>query len=267
MTSLPADAPSPRPSAGKAFAVLLGLFLVALLAVLPIAATHPAPAEPGAPSWAVAFAIDALVALLLAALAIALGLRLGRSTDLGLLLTHGHATADGAGGWTRRTLFVATALGIGFGVLAALSLQTLMSLSLLPPDLFSEIQRTPWKGMLASVSAGIKEEILLRFGLMTLLAWLAMKIARRERVGSGPIWIANILAALLFGVAHMPAASSMTALTPVVVAVALVFNGIAGVTFGWLYWRRGILAAIVSHIAADIVLQVLYPLMVGAGGS
>jgi membrane protease YdiL (CAAX protease family) len=244
----------------------MGLFLVALLAVLPIAAARRPPPEPGALSWAAAFAIDALVALLLAALAIALGLGFGRRTDLGMLLSHGHATADGADGWARRTLPLTAALGIGFGVLTALSLQALMSLSLLPQDLFSEVQRTPWMGILASVSAGIKEEILLRFGLMTLLAWLVMKITRRERVGPGAIWMANIVAALLFGAAHMPAASSMTVLTPAVVAVALVFNGVAGVTFGWLYWRRGILAAIVAHIVADIVLQVLYPLMVGAAG-
>lgn len=68
------------------------------------------------------------------------------------------------------------------------------------------------------------------------------------------------MAALPFGVAHIPAASSVTALTATVVVVALGFNGIAGITFGGLYWRHDILAAIASHSAADIVLQVLYPL-------
>jgi hypothetical protein len=33
--------------------------------------------------------------------------------------------------------------------------------------------------------------------------------------------------------------------------------------FGWLYWRRGLEAAIVAHFAADLVLHVAAPLLPG----
>jgi hypothetical protein len=34
-------------------------------------------------------------------------------------------------------------------------------------------------------------------------------------------------------------------------------NGIAGLVFGWLYWRNGLVAAMVAHTSADVVLHVL----------
>ncbi len=53
----------------------------------------------------------------------------------------------------------------------------------------------------------------------------------------------------------------MFRLSPAVVARALVLNGVGGVVFGWLYWRRGLLAAMVAHFSADVVLHVLAPLL------
>jgi membrane protease YdiL (CAAX protease family) len=37
-------------------------------------------------------------------------------------------------------------------------------------------------------------------------------------------------------------------------------NGLAGVAFGWLYWKRGLESAIVAHFSADIILHVLLAL-------
>ena len=36
---------------------------------------------------------------------------------------------------------------------------------------------------------------------------------------------------------------------------------LAGIVFGWLYWRRGLLAAMLAHFSADIVLPVVAPLL------
>ncbi|MEL7371986.1 MAG: CPBP family intramembrane glutamic endopeptidase, partial [Myxococcota bacterium] len=228
-------------------------------AVLPIAAATSDQIETGELSWLAIFAIDAGAATVLAAIAIAVGVWLGPATDLGTLFGGEHR-AD----WLQRTLPLTLFLGITFGVLTALCLEGLISTSLLPRDLFSEFQKTAWKGVLVSVSAGIKEELLLRFGLMPLWAWSLMKLSRSAQAGPGILWTANIIAALLFGLVHLPAASTVLDVTPFVIAVVLTLNGIAGVTFGWLYWRRGIAAAIMAHFFADIVLQVLYPLAVGA---
>ena len=42
---------------------------------------------------------------------------------------------------------------------------------------------------------------------------------------------------------------------------ALLLNGIGGIVFGWLYWKRGLLAAMLAHFSADIVLHVVTPLL------
>ena len=67
--------------------------------------------------------------------------------------------------------------------------------------------------------------------------------------------------ALLFGLGHLPATAVVWPLTPLVVARALLLNGLGGLVFGWLYWRRGLLAAIVAHVGADLVLHVVTPLL------
>lgn len=74
------------------------------------------------------------------------------------------------------------------------------------------------------------------------------------------VWVANILAAVLFGLGHLPTMSLLVPITPLVIARALVLNGLLGIVFGWLYWERGLEAAIISHFYADIVLHVLLAL-------
>ena len=41
----------------------------------------------------------------------------------------------------------------------------------------------------------------------------------------------------------------------------LLGNGIGGMVFGWLYWKRGLIAAVTAHFAADIVLYVMAPVI------
>jgi len=42
-----------------------------------------------------------------------------------------------------------------------------------------------------------------------------------------------------------------------VVAAALLLNGIAGVDFGYLYWKRGLESAMIAHFCGDFVIYVL----------
>ena len=68
-----------------------------------------------------------------------------------------------------------------------------------------------WKGFLASFSGGIAEEIQLRFFAMSLLAWLGSFV--RSTIGGRPtqgvLWLANVGAAILFGLGHLPAVASI----------------------------------------------------------
>ena len=117
----------------------------------------------------------------------------------------------------------------------------------------------PWQGFLAAIGAGITEEIWTRLGLMSFFVWLGARLTRRQSPGAGIVWTGNILAALLFGAMHLPQAATFLGLTPIVVALVLVMNGIGGVMFGWLYWRHSLVAAMWAHFIADVVLKALWP--------
>jgi membrane protease YdiL (CAAX protease family) len=123
-------------------------------------------------------------------------------------------------------------------------------------------QPAAWKGFLASFYGGITEEILLRLFVMSFFVWLGHFVSKtaEEKPTAAVIWIANILAAVLFGLGHLPALASLVPLTPLVVARTVVLNGLLGIVFGWLYWKRGLEAAMISHFSADIILHVLLAL-------
>ena len=126
----------------------------------------------------------------------------------------------------------------------------------------SGVKPAAWQGFLASFYGGIDEEILLRLFLLTLLAWLGKFVNHTPegRPTLAVLWIANILAAILFGVGHLPATAQLMPLTLLVVVRAIVLNGLLGLGFGYLYWTRGIESAMLSHFSADLVLHVLFAL-------
>jgi membrane protease YdiL (CAAX protease family) len=123
-------------------------------------------------------------------------------------------------------------------------------------------QPAAWKGFLASFYGGIAEEILLRLFVMSFFVWLGRFLSKTsDGKPTNPIfWIANILAAVLFGIGHLPTMALLVPLTALVITRTVLLNGLIGVVCGWLYWKRGLEAAMISHFSADLVLHVLLAL-------
>ncbi|MAW91540.1 MAG: CPBP family intramembrane metalloprotease [Altererythrobacter sp.] len=97
---------------------------------------------------------------------------------------------------------------------------------------------------------GIGEEIMLRWGLMSLLALMASKLTTTREAA---LWSANVLAAVLFGLGHLPTLYAIVAAPPAwIVATVIAGNAVLGVAFGWLYMRRGLEAAMLGHILAHL---------------
>ena len=118
-----------------------------------------------------------------------------------------------------------------------------------------------WQRFLASFYGGIGEEILLRLFLVSMLVWIFGKITRSEAPlsRSGLVWSAIAIASIIFGLGHLPATSAVIELTPLVIARAIVLNGIAGLVLGWLYWKRGLESAIIAHFTADLMILIVLP--------
>jgi len=123
-------------------------------------------------------------------------------------------------------------------------------------------QPAAWKGFLASFYGGIAEEILLRLFVMSFFVWLGHFLSKTAegKPTAAVIWIANILAAVLFGLGHLPATALLVPLTPIVITRAVILNGLIGIVCGWLYWKHGLEAAMLSHFSADLILHVLLAL-------
>jgi membrane protease YdiL (CAAX protease family) len=192
--------------------------------------------------------------------AVTLWTRLGKSVGLGEPLLDGWPAVDQKSRRRiRNALLLAGALGIGIGVLDVMA-----EYVVLPGMAQPRVALTSppaWAGLLASVGAGITEEIWFRLGLMTLFVWMGARDARRFPPSARVVWTGNVVAAVLFGAIHLPQAALLIGLNPALVAFVLLANALPGIVFGWLYWRRGLVAAMVSHCAADVVLKVVLPLL------
>jgi membrane protease YdiL (CAAX protease family) len=123
-------------------------------------------------------------------------------------------------------------------------------------------QPAAWKGFLASFYGGIAEEIFLRLFVMSFLVWLGHFVSKASdgKPTVGVFWAANILAAVLFGLGHLPATALLVPITPLVIVRAILLNGLIGIVCGWLYWKRGLESAMTAHFSADLVLHVLLAL-------
>ena len=157
-----------------------------------------------------------------------------------------------------KNLVLALLAGVLTGILI-IALDALWQPLLPVPHQASLPDIAPWKAFLAAFYGGITEELLLRLFLMTFIAWLLSKIFARGKTQTAAwiFWTAIILAAVLFGLGHLPAVAQIWDLTSLVVLRTLSLNVMAGLVFGFLYWRWGLEYAMLAHFITDIVLHVI----------
>tara|TARA_R110002111_G_scaffold178202_2_gene244171 strand:- start:325 stop:1110 length:786 start_codon:yes stop_codon:yes gene_type:complete len=120
---------------------------------------------------------------------------------------------------------------------------------------FSSLQLT-----LLSFAAGVREELVFRFGLMTLFTWIGIKLFAIPKANSLLIWTANLCAVIPFALVHSINAIGLgIPVTPGLIAVILLSNGAVGLLFGWLYARYGLVAAMTAHTVYDFIQFVIWP--------
>lgn len=135
---------------------------------------------------------------------------------------------------------------------------SILSQPYLPQEL-TEVEHPAFlPSLLGSFGAAVNEEIWLRLGVMTCMVWLGSALMRQQKPSKVIVWSANLLAAFGFGVLHLPLAASLAqGLSFAVVTMVLSLNGFVGLIFGWLYWRHGLLAAMIAHFSTDMVIHVI----------
>lgn len=241
----------------KLFGILLIGSLISAVLVLPYTlALSPGLAEIFTPFVFFAQMIQTLVIF---SVAIFLGLILAKKVGFSLPVLEGWLEGREVGNYLRSIL----GISIGLGVLAGVLIVVLSVLFTPVASTFQnvEIAIPLWKGFLASFYGAISEEIVMRLFLMTLIVWIIFKIKKTEdgKPTTLGIWIAIIISAVIFGLGHLPITGAITSITPLIIGRAILLNGVGGVIFGWLYWKKGLESAMIGHFSADVVLHVIYP--------
>ena len=241
----------------KLFFILLIASVIATVLVLPYTfSLSPALAHVFTPVVFVAQIVQSAIEF---SVAIFIGLFLAKRVGFGLPVLEGWLEGKEVGAYLKSILGISIVLGVFAVVLLVLSS---LLYAPVPALIHSAGTSIPlWEGFLASFYGGIGEEILFRLFVMTLLVWIVFKI--KETADGKPTtigtWLAIIISAVLFGLGHLPVASTVATVTPLTVAEAVVNNGIVGIICGWLYWKKGLESAMIAHFSADIGLHVIIP--------
>jgi hypothetical protein len=210
--------------------------------------------------WPVVAGLQLVQSAVLLALAIGFGLLIARKLGLGAPLLekwlYATETVPPRGAF-RTPLFVGAMLGAVVALLARfVFLPRLPQLAAI-----SEAKFPVWQRLLACFYGALDEEILIRLFLLSFVIWLIQKMfaARSGQISLPVFWSANFTVALLFGLGHLPIAMTIMSATPLLIVAIISLNAIAALGFGYLYWNRGIEAAMLAHFSADIILHVCAP--------
>ena len=256
----------------KIFFILLGVSIFGIVAVLPyslaIQGSSLSQLDVPMPIWLL-LTLQVLQNGVMFAVVILIGLLAANRVGLGLPILEARLQGESVGEKVKAILLPSILLGV-IGSILVIALDSLVFMPMLMTELGDKaaslnqeaLQPAAWKGLLASFYGGIDEEVLLRLGLMSVLVWFGRFISKTEdgRPTLAVLWIANILAAVLFGLGHLPATAALFPITPLVVMRTIVLNGFIGIVAGYLYFKYGLEAAMLSHFSADIVLHVILAL-------
>ncbi|HSU84999.1 MAG TPA: CPBP family intramembrane glutamic endopeptidase [Thermoanaerobaculia bacterium] len=133
------------------------------------------------------------------------------------------------------------------------------------PEIHARIAVPWWRSGLASFWAPWAEEIFDRLFLLSLVAWLGMKLFRVSEEGRGreiALWVAILATALFFGWYHISNEEMFANPVPSIVQLRTVLIILpVGLAFGWLYIRRGLEAVILSHFVIDLIVHAVRPIV------
>lgn len=242
----------------RRFAVLFGVGLAGVVSLYPTALEQlrAAPLPPGTSLPALA-AASLITPSVLLAVAVVIGLKTAPRLGLRsyLLDRAVHDTPI----WPR--LRGDIGIAVRWGVITGIAILLVQfGFGLVVDELAPQTGTGTIGGILATVPfrflyGGVTEELLLRWGFMSMVAFVLFATVGRGRDAPSDrvMWAAVLVSAVAFGIGHLPAAARTFAVTPGVVAYVIAGNAVGGVVFGWLFWRRSLEAAMLSHASVHVV--------------
>jgi hypothetical protein len=154
--------------------------------------------------------------------------------------------------------------GLVGGVFGGIAISTISFLwrSSLPNDFVAQAKALSNNTPLLTrvLYGGITEEILMRWGLMSLLVWAAWRVLQKGQGNPDTVYVVLAIgvSAIAFGLGHLPLAFTLSSqATASLVTYIIVGNAFFGLIAGYLYWQKGLEAAIIAHVTVHLVMATI----------
>ena len=151
--------------------------------------------------------------------------------------------------------------GIGYGIVAGIILFSITKIcSPYLPSALLDATKGPDLNILTRILyGGITEEIMTRFGLMSLFIWIISKLSKSH--SNYIYWVAIFLSSLLFALGHFPIMFQIVK-HPTVITYSYIIlgNSVGGWIFGYLYWKKGLESAMIAHAVTHITMMAIHTL-------
>jgi Type II CAAX prenyl endopeptidase Rce1-like len=141
----------------------------------------------------------------------------------------------------------------------AIILSWVLSRPFLPPEFVARAEQLnkllPFLTRL--LYGGIIEELLIRWGVMTLLIWAAWRVFQKAQGKPRDAYFVSAIAisSIIFGIGHLPLASALASeITGALILYIIVANAQFGLIAGYLYWKKGLESAIIAHMMAHVLI-------------
>ncbi len=234
----------------RRFLPVWAIGLVGVLALL----TQPSPAELIAGTAALRELPELVLRLLLLVNPVVL---VTVAAAVGAVFAHRVGLRSALAGSVDARLDAPTAMATGLALAAVLGVADAALTDALGPEwrrVVAASEAGPWlpRLTLGVLYGGLTEEVLLRWGLMSLVVWSASRLVRLAgdaggRARDGVVWFGIAASAAVFALGHLPALGQSVELNGPIVARTLGLNGLAGLAYGWLFWRRSLESAMLAH--------------------
>lgn len=161
--------------------------------------------------------------------------------------------------WDRKAFMLSLFIGAGAALVITGSDRFVFSAYL--PEVLTDYQFSPIYLITGLLYGGIIEEVLLRLFVLSLLVLILWKLSPARKDPSIPSWIywsGILLSAFLFAAGHLPFTAQAIGWSGPIIARALLLNSIGGIGFGYLYWKKGLVYAMIAHAATHFFMQLLF---------
>jgi len=240
------------------FAGVVGVFSILLVDLTALVALVPVPAGTEIPSITWSLKLLAVIQpTVILAVAVFIGITLAPKVGLRAPTAEALAAGSAVASALKPQIvpgLIGGALGGFFIILSSLLFKPLLSAETINRvGQFGKLLPLPTR----LLYGGITEELLLRWGVMTLLVWLMWRLLQKRQAAptQATFVTANVISALVFGVGHLPIAFMLLPNASLaLVLFVIIANSTFGIIAGYLFWKKGLESSMIAHMVGHVVL-------------